>query len=308
MLRKTPPLESIEIFVAAAQGGSFRSVGRRLALSPSVISRRIAALEDFLGVRLFDRMGQAQTLNAAGRKYLSLVGPAIGAIQGASAALASSDRRLLVAASHSFAAAWLTPRLAELDLRHGIDVEVVPSRDFDILRSGEAQLGIWGGLDLPADMTAEMLVAARVFPVAAATLADGRPAPASEAELAEHPLLSVRSPARMWDRWFAMSPVRPRQLEIREFATLQLMYEAAASGRGVALAIPLVAEPYLRSGRLSPCIPVVRSLGESYSLYRPERRQMRSETEQRFLRWLRGAVADSMRHHDGIIVTTDLAA
>src|SRR3546814_6001875 len=42
MLRKAPPLEAIEIFVAAAQGDSFRSVARRLALSPSAVSRRIA--------------------------------------------------------------------------------------------------------------------------------------------------------------------------------------------------------------------------------------------------------------------------
>lgn len=301
MLRKVPPLEAIEIFVAAARGDSFRAVGRALALSPSAVSRRIATLEDFLGTQLFDRSGQSQTLSAAGRRYLSLVEPALGAIQGASSALGRSDRRLQIATSHSFAAGWLLPRLAELSLNLGIDVEVVPSRDFDVLRSGEAQLGLWGGLDRPTDMEAEAVAEALVFPVAAPVMADGRRPPTSEAELAAHTLLSVRSPSRVWDRWFAMAEAPPPVYEVREFATLQMMYEAAASGLGIALAMPLVAEPYLRSGRLLPCTPVARSLGEAYRLYRPMRRRGRSDTEQRFAHWLHAAAAESVRDHRRII-------
>src|SRR3546814_18254953 len=92
MLRKAPPLEAIEIFVAAAQGDSFRSVARRLALSPSAVSRRIATLEAFLGMPLFERSGQSQRLNAAGQRYLSMVEPAIDAIQRASVMIGQGDQ------------------------------------------------------------------------------------------------------------------------------------------------------------------------------------------------------------------------
>src|SRR3546814_2467491 len=87
---------------------------------------------------LFERSGQSQRLNAAGQRYLSMVEPAIDAIQRASVMIGQGDQnQLKVATSHSFAAAWLMPRLADLHRHHGIDVEIVPTREFDALRSGE---------------------------------------------------------------------------------------------------------------------------------------------------------------------------
>lgn len=296
MLRKTPSIEAIEIFVAAAQGKSFRSVARELALSPSAISRRIASLEAFLGMPLFDRCGQSQKLTPAGQRYLFLVEPAIDAIRRASTLLAEGDqKRLRIATSHSFAACWLMPRLTQLVHDIGMEVEILPTRDFDALRSGEANLGIWGGLPVPQDMIAETIAETRVFPVAAPWLsqrADER------AELANWNLLSVREPAGLWERWFAAAGLAPcRPLAIREYATLQLMYEAAASGAGIALAMPLVTEPWLRTGRLLPFgsgSSGPMALGEVYRLYRPSRRMARTETEARFANWLHRSVAASM--------------
>lgn len=296
MLRKTPPLEAIEIFVAASRGGSFRAVGRELALSPSAVSRRIAGLESFLGIALFDRDGQSHRLSAAGRHYLSLVEPAIDRIQRATLMAGEGDSgRLRVAISHSLAVGWLIPRLADLRRTYGIDVEVIASRDFDVLRSGEAQVGIWGGLDVPQDMMAETILSPTLLPVSAPLLADGRQPPRCERDLADHVLLSVSSPGGLWERWLAGTHLVGSKLEIREFASLQLMYEAAAAGLGVALAIPLVAEPFLASARLLPCIPAARPIGETYRLYRSRNRLIPSRMEQRFGGWLREQVAESLK-------------
>lgn len=302
MLRKAPPLEGIEVFVAAARAKSFRAVARDLALSPSAVSRRIASLERFLSVSLFDRSDQAQTLSAAGRRYLALVEPAVGAIQRATTLVGEPGaHRLTIAASHSFAAAWIAPRLAELQQDHGLDIEVIPTRDFDVLRSGEAQLAIWGGRDVPDDMTATHLFDARTVPVAAPRLASGRRLPTSEAELPQHVLLAVRTPSRMWERWLALAGLHPDRLEIREFATLQLMYEAAVAGLGVTLGMPLLAEAGLASGRLLPCTPTARPLGDTYRLYRAPGRGPCSPAEQRFTKWLRHAVAESLRRFEDFV-------
>lgn len=305
MLRRTPPLEAIEIFCAAARGDSFRSVAHRLALSPSAVGRRIATLESFLGVALFDRTTQSPTFNAAGRRYLSLVEPAIGAIRRATSMASEADsQRIRIATSHSFAGTWLMPRLADLHRREGIEVEIVPSRDFDVLRSGEAQLGIWGGLGVPDDMIAETMVEARVVPVVAPGVTDGLPPPACAADLLERTLLTVRSPAKLWDRWFAASGIEAQPQVVREFATLQLMYEAAAAGLGITLAMPLVAEPYLASGRLVSCLPDARTLGETYRLYRVDRRVVRTPAEQRFAHWLHQAVAISVARFEEMLPVT----
>src|SRR3546814_16392483 len=87
------------------------------------------------------------------------------------------------------------PRLADLHRHHGIDVEIVPTREFDALRSGEAHLGIWGGLAVPDDMIAETMVAAHVLPVAAPRMPAGSTGPHTEEERGGHNLLSLRAPA-----------------------------------------------------------------------------------------------------------------
>jgi LysR family transcriptional regulator, glycine cleavage system transcriptional activator len=305
MLRRTPPLESIEIFVAAAHGESFRAVARRMALSPSAVSRRISALEAFLGFPLFDRAGQTQTLNAAGRRYMSMVEPAIDAIRRASAMAAGTDSQTLrVATSHSFANAWLMPRLPELRAASGIEVDIIPTRDFDALRSGAAQLAIWGGMEVPDDIIAEKIADAHLFPVAAPSLLDGQGLPLSPLQIARHRLLAVKTPTGSWDRWLAAAGLENHPRGIREFATLQLMYEAAVAGLGIALAVPLVSEPYLESGRLLPCSNQVHSVGESYRIYRVSRRIYRTETEQRFASWLHGAAHHSLRRHEALTATS----
>lgn len=295
MLRKAPPLEAIEVFVAAAGGRSFRAVARDLALSPSAISRRIAALETFLGATLFDRTTQIPTLSAAGRRYLLMVEPAMVAIQRATMQLAGpQDERISVAASHSFASAWLLPRLGELQRDHGIELEIIPTRDFNVLRSGQARFAIWGGNEAPADLAATHLFDAVVTPVAARRLACGRSPPANEHEIPDYTLLSMRTPARLWERWLALAGVHAPELKVREFATLQLAYEAAAAGMGVALGLPLVVEPALEAGRLLACAGAPRSLGESYRLYRSPRLAV-TPPEQLFVDWLRLSVGRSMQ-------------
>ncbi|AHE53380.1 LysR substrate-binding domain-containing protein [Sphingomonas sanxanigenens] len=296
MLRNAPPLESIEIFVAAAHGQSFRAVARKLALSPSAVSRRIAGLEVFLGTALFDRSAPAPVLSAEGRRYLALVEPAIATIRGATVALREGEpERLRIATSHSLAATWLMPRAAALRRDHGLDIDVLPTRSFDALRADEAHLAIWGGLEVPDDMIADHLFEAQLMPVAAPRLADGRLPPTSEAELGDFPLLAVSTPERIWERFLAGAGLFPARLDLRRHATLQLMYEAAVAGAGVGLAMPLVAEPFLNSGRLVPCAAMTpRSIGEIYRIYRPARRAARSSAEHRFAGWLAAEVRHSL--------------
>jgi LysR family transcriptional regulator, glycine cleavage system transcriptional activator len=293
MLRQAPPLEAIEIFVAAAGGASFRSVARELALSPSAVSRRIAALEAFLGTLLFERRGQTQRLSPAGTRYLAAVEPALHAIRRATAQVSPDPlERLTVAASHSLAAAWLVPRLPEAQELLGIQIEVLPSRDPDVLRSGEAQLAIWGGMAAQPGLTAEPLFDAVAIPAASPRLMGGKGW--SDADLAAQPLLTVRSPSRLWERWFAGEGASvSTPLRLRTFPTLQLMYEASCAGAGVVLAMPVIADSYLTSGRLVAAACAMRPLGEGYSLYRPMRRSGPGPVERQFVAWLRSSIDQS---------------
>ena len=63
-------LETVEIFVAVAEAGSFVGAARRLERAPAAMTRAVAALEDRLGIRLFNRTTRAVALTDAGARYL----------------------------------------------------------------------------------------------------------------------------------------------------------------------------------------------------------------------------------------------
>lgn len=285
MSRLTPPLEAIEAFVAVARTGGLRAAAGDLALSPSGASRRIATLESFLGAVLFERSDQGLRLTEAGRRYLEAVEPAVAAIRRATSAVDDEPDRIVLATSHSLAERWIMPRLAALRAAETVELTLLPTRDPNVLRSGEAQIAVWGSLDAH-DLTSETIADVAGRPVMAPRLFDGRTPPETEAALLGYPLLAPRDPGGIWRRWFAAAGITAQAPHITEYATMALVYEAASAGLGVALAVPMLCEPQLRSGALVPCgrtMPV----GEAYRLYRAGRRGARSPSETRLVHWLR---------------------
>lgn len=63
-------LEQLKIFVAVAQCGSFTAAAKKLYISHSTTSRAVAALEEELGVRLFQRGNRVDGLTPAGQVLL----------------------------------------------------------------------------------------------------------------------------------------------------------------------------------------------------------------------------------------------
>ena len=72
-MRRLPPLRSLEAFVRVAKLGSAKAAAGELSLSPPALSRRIKALEDFIGKPLFDRKSQAMVLNKDGQILLEAI-------------------------------------------------------------------------------------------------------------------------------------------------------------------------------------------------------------------------------------------
>lgn len=76
----------LEVFILVAESGGFAGAARRLRLTPSAISRRVALLEDRLGVQLLSRTTRKVELTAAGEAYFQRIKPLLSAI-----AVASDD-------------------------------------------------------------------------------------------------------------------------------------------------------------------------------------------------------------------------
>ena len=63
-------LEQLRHFTAAAEAGSFSAAARSLYISHSTICRSVSALEEELGVRLFERSSRDFRLTEAGEALL----------------------------------------------------------------------------------------------------------------------------------------------------------------------------------------------------------------------------------------------
>lgn len=294
MLRQTPPLEATEAFLAAARAPSFRIAAAAMALSPSAFSRRIQMLEAFLDAPLFDRSGSRAVLTETGRRYLGVIEPAVEAIRMASAEIRKppSDS-LRIATSHSLAVEWLVPRLGQARRELGLQVEPVIGRDPKMLRDQDVDLAIWGAIK-PDVGGGEPLVTLEAVPVAAPVLADGRARPADLAELVACPLLEMRSPPELWAQWLYSAGYRgqvPRAA--MTFETNQLSYEAAASGLGVALAVPLLVNRYLESGRLHVCAARSMPTGMAYWIHHASPATRRNDRVRSLVEWLKAQAAVS---------------
>jgi len=64
---------NLKAFISVAEHGSFSEASEHLYLTQPAISKRIAALEDELDTRLFDRIGRQVTLTEAGKALLPRV-------------------------------------------------------------------------------------------------------------------------------------------------------------------------------------------------------------------------------------------
>jgi DNA-binding transcriptional LysR family regulator len=115
-------LDAMTAFVTVCETGSLTAAARRLGLSPSVMSRQIAALESHLGARLFHRTTRSLSLTDAGTRYLERVRRILADLGEAELA-AQSERaepsgRLAVTAPVIFGRLHVAPLLASLVERH----------------------------------------------------------------------------------------------------------------------------------------------------------------------------------------------
>src|SRR5688572_30149072 len=128
MNRPLPPLDLLRGFESAARHLSFTRAGAELFLTQSAVSRQILALEEFVGVPLFERRHKSLVLTEAGQAYYRVVSAALEQVREGTRKLRESGKRghvLTVTTTVSFASAWLVPRLSRFRREQpGVDVRI----------------------------------------------------------------------------------------------------------------------------------------------------------------------------------------
>jgi LysR family glycine cleavage system transcriptional activator len=233
-----PPLTAIEAFVQVARLGSIKTAAEELSLSSPALSRRIQALERFLGRALFDRAPGAMRLNADGEKLLEAIAPHINGLTDAIEQVTTEGLvlRLRLGVLPLFASQQIFPHLAELRALH-------PELHLDIDTGGHALARLSDGLDaaivlardIDPALTAWRLDRNRVLAIGSKSLARGPGAITRPADLARATVFLHRDMPDTFDAFrqaLGLDGLEP--LAIDHFDSGQLMLDAAAQGLGVA--------------------------------------------------------------------------
>lgn len=250
---RLPPFKAIEAFVAAGQLHSFTEAAAILNITVPAVSRRIQGLEAELGVRLFHRGARGLTVTKEGEAYLDRLAPAIEVIRGASDRVREGARANAVrlALPPSFAASWLVPRLPRFYAQHcDIEIDLRSTSFKSDADAAEVDLAIQRGVGVWPNLQSERLLDIDAFPVCSADLLDGPRSLRAPAEITGFPLLASSYAPEMWPEWFGTMGLGDAPRASHVFDRLHLVYQAAASGLGVALGEDVTAAPYLEDGRL----------------------------------------------------------
>ena len=249
-MRRLPPLTALEAFVQVARLGSVKAAAEELALSTPALSRRVQALERFIGRPLFDRKHQALEINSDGQRLLDDIAPALDSLSQALENIQSGGNqlRLRLAVMPLFATQRLFPHLGRLRQQHPqlhIDIETTPHA---VARLGEGlDAAIVLAKDIDPALYAHQLDHEQVYLIGRRQLLDGPHALNSPEELAQQTILLHRDMALSFDAWKDAAGLPDLQpLAIDNYDSGQLMLEAAAQGLGVAVIDEFsVAEVYM---------------------------------------------------------------
>ena len=250
MTRALPPLSSLRAFEAAARLESFSRAADEIAVTHGAVSHQVRSLERALGTALFARNGRRVALTTAGRHFAERVRAALQDLAEAAQFVrrAEHDRAVSVSMLPSFAARWLMPRLGRFMEHHpAIAVNIHTSVTLVDFQRDDVDLAIRFGSGRWPDLEAHKFMDDEFFPVASPRFNRGR-LPAHPADLGKYQLM--RSNDEPWTPWFRAAGVRLKEPHSLIFTDSNLLLQAAADGRGIALARSSIAAADLRAGKL----------------------------------------------------------
>ncbi len=272
MRRRLPPLNALKAFEAAARNESFTRAAEELHVTQGAVSHQVKALEETLGLKLFDRERQRLALTGRGRDYLAVVRDAFDRIAAGTERLtrARDSNVLTISTSPDFAAKWLVHRLGRFAEMHlGIDLRVVATDHHVDFARDEVDLAVrhgkgkWPGLD------AVRLCAERLFLVCSPKRLSGRRRIGKPADLLQFPLLRLEDWST-WMKWFAAAGVSEPKCHGPIINRASMLIDAAIDGQGIALARTALAARDLIDGRLIRPVDVSLRLANAYWIVTPK--------------------------------------
>ncbi|ASP31920.1 LysR family transcriptional regulator [Labrenzia sp. VG12] len=286
------PLNALRAFEASARLTSFTRAGLELHVSQTAISHQVKALEDLLGITLFERLPRGVALTDEGQALLPVLTDAFQRMRAALSRIEDGNYQevLTLGVVGTFATGWLLARVPDFSRTHPhIDLRLKTNNNrADILADGLDCFirfgdGAWHGtnalhlMDAPFSPVCTPETAARLN---------------KHADLLGEPLLrSYRMDE--WSRWFQSVSLTPPQARGWMFDSSLTMAEAAAQGAGVALVPVCMFENDLRSARLVQPFKASVLTGSYWLTWLKSREESAAMTQ--FRTWLQGVFKSEPR-------------
>ncbi|KAB7614656.1 LysR family transcriptional regulator [Amylibacter sp. SFDW26] len=285
-LRRTlPPLSSLLPFEATARLGSITKAGYELGLTQAAISKQIRALEQNIGIQLFERRNRALFLTQDGRELQKVVAETLFTLSDFTQGLRhkSSDGEIVLHAQLCEGLYWLMPRLSQFyqknpNIAVRVAVSTLPitqaSERFDLaLQTSNRDSGNAKCLHTTPDT---------VFPICSPKYQSNFSKPLSIKNIPQYRLLHhVTTPQdwTTWDEWFAKLGIDIRvQTKGEVYDSFPMMIQATIEGHGIALGWGHTAKQLIDDGLLIKPFNEQMLLPDGISVYRPSEFEMREDT------------------------------
>jgi len=257
-------LNDLNLFAAVVANGGFSAASRALALPKSRISRRIAALEAQLGVRLVERSTRRFNVTEVGQdvyRHARAALAEVDAIDDVASRLQAEPQGLVRVSCPQGASRILAAELpAFLDRHPRLRVQVIVSnRRVDLIDEAvDVAVRVRETLDTDADLQVKIIGRTRSMLVASPAFLEAHGRPRTPADVASLPTISqTERPGP--DRWTLVGPdgaeavvVHEPRLSAGEFSILR---QAAIDGIGIAFLAEFSCREPLLEGRLEQVLP-----------------------------------------------------
>ncbi|MEN9061748.1 MULTISPECIES: LysR family transcriptional regulator [Ponticoccus] len=285
--KSLPPLDTLVFFECALRCGSFTDAAEELFVSQAAVSKRIRQLEEWLGVRLFDRRSSRLTPTVEARRLGDRVSTTLEFLtQSIEEVRTPSQPMVRLASMSAVGMFWLQPRLQRFALGDAACMfSLTQSDDISLLFSEENDLVVVYGDGAFPGWSATRVLGEELAPVADPAVAERLAARGVLAD-ADAPLLDYHrvSPDWInWDVWGDRLDLALPQDDLRiQCSSYAQSVGYALEGRGVALgSLPLL-EQEVATGQLARLQqPSYKGPG-GYWLASPKGRKVSQEAENMF--------------------------
>ncbi|HSO00563.1 MAG TPA: LysR family transcriptional regulator, partial [Candidatus Nanopelagicales bacterium] len=265
----------MRIFAAVVESAGVRAAARVLDLPRSVVSRRVAALEERLGVQLVRRSTRALQLTDLGQAYYErcsrILAECHAAEEDLRTASAEPQGTLRITSSQFVGEELLDPIVAEYLHRWPrarVEIRLTAER-LDLVAEGLDLAIRRGALDDTGALTAKRLGTSELTCFASPDYIARRGSPETPADLAAHDCIVIAGPAGP-PAWTFPGPLGPERVPVParlRVNSRRMAYQAARSGLGITRLNRLLRDDDAHRAHLVELLPAYREVADVYAVY-----------------------------------------